>query len=221
MCGRYVIISDPEAMRRLFGYLEQPNFPPRYNIAPTQPVPIVHQEHGSRHLLLVRWGLIPSWVKDPKQFSLLINARLEGINAKPAFRAAMRRRRCLMPADGFYEWKKEGPVRRPYFVCARDRQPLAFAGLWETWVDRDGGEMDTAAIVTCRANGALARIHDRMPVIVPPEHFDAWLDCDEVDADQAAALAGPAPDDLLEAYQISTRVNNVNNDGPDNIAPTR
>jgi putative SOS response-associated peptidase YedK len=219
MCGRYVITSDPEAIRRLFGYIEQPNFPPRYNIAPTQPVPIVHQQHGLRHFLLARWGLIPTWVKDPKSFPLLINARIEGIATKPAYRAAMKRRRCVIPADGFYEWKKEGKAKRPYFVHTRDKQPFAFAGLWETWVDRDGGEIDTAAIVTCRANRMLAPIHDRMPVIVPPEHFDAWLDCDKVDAEEAVALVGPAPDGLLEAYEVSTRVNSVNNDGPENLSP--
>ncbi|MCC6948182.1 MAG: SOS response-associated peptidase [Bradyrhizobiaceae bacterium] len=219
MCGRFVIKSSPEEIRRLFGYVEQPNFPPRYNIAPTQPVPIVHQEHGLRHFLLVRWGLIPSWVKDPKQFSLLINARLEGITTKPSFRAAMRRRRCLVPADGFYEWKKEANGKRPHFIRARVGGPFAFAGLWETWVDRDGGEIDTAAIVTCDANATLAPIHKRMPVIVPPEHFEAWLDCDHVKAEEAAALVGPAPDDLLEACEISTRVNAVKNDGPENIEP--
>jgi putative SOS response-associated peptidase YedK len=178
MCGRFVITSEPEALRRLLGYKQQPNFPPRYNIAPTQPIPLVRLEQGERHFALARWGLIPSWVKNPKEFALLINARLEGVVDKPSFRAAMKRRRCLIPADGFYEWKKEGKTKRPYFIRARSREPFAFAGLWETWTDRDGGEIETAAIVTCAANKTLAPIHDRMPVIVPPENFDAWLDCD-------------------------------------------
>jgi putative SOS response-associated peptidase YedK len=219
MCGRFVITSAPEALRRLLGYKEQPNFPPRYNIAPTQPIPLVRLEQGERHFALARWGLIPSWVKDPKEFSLLINARLEGVVSKPSFRAAMKRRRCLVPADGFYEWKKEPKGKRPYFICARNREPFAFAGLWETWVDRDGGEIETAAILTCDANRTLAPIHNRMPVIVPKEQFDAWLDCERVDAKQAAAIAGPAPDDFLEAYEISTRVNSVKNDSADNIEP--
>jgi putative SOS response-associated peptidase YedK len=160
-------------------------------------------------------------VKDPKQFALLINARLEGIESKPSYRAAMKRRRCLIPADGFYEWKKEGNGKQPYFVRARDRQPFAFAGLWETWNDRDGGEVETAAIVTCDANATLAPIHDRMPVIVAPENYDAWLDAEKIDAKQAVALVGSAPDDFLEAYAISTRVNSVKHDDPENVAPAK
>jgi putative SOS response-associated peptidase YedK len=219
MCGRFVITSAPEAIRRLLRYEERPNFPPRYNIAPTQPVPIVRLEGGKRHFALVRWGLIPSWVKDPKDFALLINARLEGVETKPSFRAAMKRRRCLIPADGFYEWKKEGKGKRPYFIRARDKKPFAFAGLWETWADRDGGEIETAAIVTCNANRTLAEIHGRMPVIVVPQNYDAWLDTEKIDAKQAVALVGSAPDDYLEAYEISTRVNSVRNDGPENVTP--
>jgi putative SOS response-associated peptidase YedK len=219
MCGRFVITSAPEAIRRLLRYEEQPNFPPRYNVAPTQPIPIVRLDNGARRFALVRWGLIPGWVKDPKQFALLINARIEGIDTKPAYRAAMKRRRCLIPADGFYEWKKEGKGRRPFFVRARDRQPFAFAGLWETWTDRGGGEIETATIVTCPANETLAEIHDRMPVIVPPAQHDAWLDVGKIDARQAAALAGPAPADFVEAYQVSARVNSFQNDGPENVAP--
>ncbi|MEX2127900.1 MAG: SOS response-associated peptidase [Xanthobacteraceae bacterium] len=219
MCGRFVITSAPEAIRRLLRYEEQPNFPPRYNIAPTQPIPIVRLDHAARHFALVRWGLIPSWVQDPKDFALLFNARLEGIESKPVYRAAMRRRRCLIPADGFYEWKKEGKGRRPYFVRARDKQPFAFAGLWETWSDRDGGEIETAAIIICEANETLAPIHDRMPVIVPREKYDPWLDADRIDARPATALVGPAPDDFLEAYEISTRVNKADNDGAENLLP--
>jgi putative SOS response-associated peptidase YedK len=218
MCGRFAIISPPDMWRRIFGYIEMPNFPPRYNVAPTQPISVVFADHGLRHFRLMRWGLLPAWVKDPKEFSLLINARLESANEKPSFRGAMKYRRCLIPADGFYEWKKEGTCKRPYFIRARDGRPLAFAGLWETWTDKDGGEIDTAAIVTCDANRALAPVHHRMPVVVPPEHFDAWLDCDGVNARQAAALMGPAPDDLMEAYEISPRVNSVKNDSEENIA---
>lgn len=219
MCGRFALISPPDEIRRMFAYAERPNFPPRYNIAPTQPVALVHTEAGGRHFRLARWGLIPSWVRDPARFSLLINARLESAADKPSFRAAMRRRRCLIPADGFYEWKKEPGGKRPFFIRARSRAPFAFAGLWETWTDRDGGETDSAAIVTCNANSLLAPIHDRMPVIVPPELYDAWLDCGRVDARQAAALLGPAPGDFLEAYEISTRVNSVRNDGAEILAP--
>ena len=226
MCGRYVIISTPEAIRALFGYAEQPNFPPRYNVAPTQPIPIVRLADGKRSFALMRWGLLPYWVKDPKTFPLLINARGESVLEKPTFRNAMRRRRCLVPTDGFYEWKAGAPgkPKRPFFVRARRGRdggapPLAFAGLYETWVGPNGEELDTAAIVTTAANRTLAGLHDRMPVFVPREAFDLWLDCANVEADTAAALIRPAPDDLLEAYEVLPAVNRVANDTPANIEP--
>jgi putative SOS response-associated peptidase YedK len=213
MCGRYVITSTPEAIRALFGYPEQPNFPSRYNVAPTQPIPIVRLHDGERQFVLTRWGLIPAWVKDPKAFSLLINARAESVIDKPAFRAAMRRRRCLIPADGFYEWKEVGGRKRPYFVRLKNSGgPFAFAGLWETWTGPNGEEMDTAAIVTTPANRTLSAIHERMPVILAPEAFGMWLDCANVDATTAAALLVPARDDLLEVYEVSPAVNRVAND---------
>ena len=219
MCGRYAITTAPEAIRRLFGYPEQPNFPPRFNVAPTQPIPIVRVVEGKRQFALVRWGLIPSWVKDPRNFSLLINARGESAAEKPAFRNAMKRRRCLVPADGFYEWKKVGAGKQPYFIRLKSGEPMAFAGLWETWTGPNGEEVETAAIVTTNANRTLAPIHDRMPVILPPDQFDFWLDCAEVDAKMAAALIMPARDDLLEAYPVSTRVNRTANDSEDLITP--
>ena len=219
MCGRYVIISSPDAIRRLFGYPDQPNFPPRYNVAPTQPVPIVRFAEGERRFALVRWGLIPAWVKDPKTFSLVINARGESVLDKPAFRNAMRRRRCLFPADGFYDWYETGGRRRPYFVRPKDGGPIAFAGLWESWTGPNGEEMETAAIVTTQAKGTLAAIHDRMPVIVPPEAFDFWLDTTKVDATTAAALIAPPREGLLDVYAVSNAVNRVANDSPELIAP--
>lgn len=219
MCGRYVITSSPEAIRRLFGYAEQPNFPPRYNVAPTQPVPIVRVVEGRRQFALVRWGLIPAWVKDPRTFSLLINARGESVNDKPAFRNAMKRRRCLFPADGFYEWRRLGERRLPFFVGPKAGGPIAFAGLWETWTGPNGEEQETAAIVTTAANRTCAPIHDRMPVILAPEAFDLWLDCAKVDAKTAAALIAPAPDNLLEVREISSAVNRVVNDSPMLLVP--
>jgi putative SOS response-associated peptidase YedK len=219
MCGRYLIISSPEAIRRLFGYPQQPNFPPRYNVAPTQPVPIVRRVDGNRQFALVRWGLIPPWVRDPRAFSLLVNARAESVNDKPAFRNAMRRRRCLVPADGFYAWKEDGGRKRPYCVRPRHGGPIAFAGLWETWMGPNGEEMETVAIITTPANRELAALHDRMPAIVPPEAFDLWLDCRNVDALTATELCVPVPDGLLEAYEVSPAVNRADNDGPELIAP--
>jgi putative SOS response-associated peptidase YedK len=221
MCGRYVITSPPAAIRALFGYSEQPNFPPRYNLAPTQPIPIVRLAEDKRSFVLMRWDLIPAWVKDPKTFSLVINARGESVLDKPAFRNAIRRRRCLVPADGFYEWTAgaDGGPKRPYFVRARSGGPVAFAGLWETWTGPNGEELDTAAIVTTRANRTLAPLHDRMPVIVPPDAFDFWLDCAKVDADSATAIITPASEDLLEYIEVSPAVNRVANDTADLIAP--
>jgi putative SOS response-associated peptidase YedK len=219
MCGRYAITSAPEAVRRLFRYPEQPNFPPRYNVAPTQPVPIVRIVNGERHFALVRWGLIPSWVKDPKTFTLLINARGESVNDKPAFRNAMKRRRCLFPADGFYEWKAIAGRKIPFFARSKNGGLLAFAGLWETWTGPNGEEMETAAIITTDANNEMAHVHHRAPVIVSPEAFDFWLDADNVDAKTAAAALGPAPNGSMEVYEVSTAVNRVANDSPALIEP--
>ena len=219
MCGRYCITSAPEAIRALFRYLEQPNFPPRYNVAPTQPVPIVRLVDGQRHFVLVRWGLIPSWVKDPKGFTLLINARGESVNEKPAFRNAMKRRRCLFPADGFYEWRAEGSRKRPFFAHPTTPGPIAFAGLWETWTGPNGEEMETAAIITTDANRTLATVHHRAPVIVPPAAFDLWLDCANVDAKTAAALIATAPEGSMAVREISPAVNRVANDSPALLEP--
>jgi len=219
MCGRYLITSAPEAFRRLFGYREQPNFPARYNVAPTQPVPIVRLTEGERQFALVRWGLIPAWVKDPSSFSLLINARAESVNDKPAFKNAMKRRRCLVLADGFYDWKQEGVRRRPYVARPKGGGPIAFAGLWETWMGPNGEEMETAAIITTAANRALRALHDRMPVVVPPEAFDMWLDCANVDAETASALLVPAPEGFFDAYEVSPAVNRVANDDATLIEP--
>jgi putative SOS response-associated peptidase YedK len=219
MCGRYTITSAPEALRALFRYQEQPNFPARYNIAPTQPIPIVRLVDGKREIALVRWGFLPSWVKDPNEFSLIINARGESVCDKPAFRAAMKRRRCLIPADGFYEWQATGGRKQPFYIHAKSGEPLAFAGLWETWEGPNGEEVDTAAIVTTRANSLLAPLHDRMPVIIAPDAFDLWLNCGEVDARTAEALIAPAPEDLLEAWPVSTAVNRTANDNAALIEP--
>jgi putative SOS response-associated peptidase YedK len=218
MCGRYAITTAPEAMRALFRYREEPDFPPRYNIAPTQPVPIVRRHEGEPQFALVRWGLIPAWVKDPRQFALLHVARSESVNDKPAFKNAMKRRRCLLPADGFYEWSEHGP-KRPFFVRAKSQRALALAGLWETWMGPNGEEVETAAVITTPANRMLSPIAERMPAIVSPDAFDLWLDCSAVDALTAAAFLLPAPEDLLEAYEVSTAVNRAANDGPELIAP--
>jgi putative SOS response-associated peptidase YedK len=217
MCGRYVIKTPPGLMQRTFGYAEQPNFPPRYNVTPTQPIPVVRIDNGRRSFALLRWGLVPSWVKDPRGFSLLINARADTVLDKPAFRNAMRRRRCLIPADGFYEWKRDGDRKRPFYAAAKEL--VAFAGLWEPWIGPNGEEVETACIITTAANRTLDPLHDRMPAVIPRDAFDMWLDCANVDAETAAALLVPAAEDIFVAHEVSTAVNRTANDDAALIAP--
>lgn len=215
MCGRFAITLPPDAMRRLFGFLDEPRFPPRYNIAPSQPVPIVCLDGGRRRFLLVRWGLVPSWAKDMPH-SLLINARAETIAEKPSFRGAFRHRRALMPADGFYEWRTRetgrGP-KQPYYIRRKNGAPFAMAAIRDTWMDAHGSELDSCAIVTTEANATLKPIHARMPVILDEKDWARWLD-PATPEQELLALLRPAPDDLLEAIPISTRINNTANDDP-------
>lgn len=213
MCGRYAITLPPDAMQALFRYGERPNFPPRYNIAPTQPVPVVRIHDGARQFILMRWGFIPGWVKDPKSFPLVINIRGESAHEKPSFRAALTRRRCLMPADGFYEWHRVDKESRPYLFRKPDRGLFAFAALWETWHSPDGSEIDTVALVNGPANGLMSAIHDRCPVIIAPADHDAWLD-PAADGNAVQRLLKPPPEDLLEMVRISPAVNKVANDNP-------
>jgi putative SOS response-associated peptidase YedK len=223
MCGRFFIAQAPERFAEFYGYPERPNFPPRYNVAPTQPVPIVIAEGGARHFRLVRWGFWPSWLKDPKTFPLVINARVETILEKATFRGAVRHRRCVFLADGFYEWRREGTgrgaVRTPFAIRRADGAPMALAGLWESWLGADGSEIDTAAIVTTGANGTMAAVHDRMPAILAPEQVAPWLDTRAVDQAEAAALCRPCPDDWLRLDPVSDRVNAVRNDDAALIEP--
>jgi putative SOS response-associated peptidase YedK len=219
MCGRFVITSPPAALRQAFGYVEQPNFPPRHNIAPTQPVPVVILENGGRHFRLMRWGLIPAWTKDPRKISLMFNARSETVQDKPAFKNAIKRRRCLVPADGYYEWHDAGGRKRPYFIHHRDRRPIGFAALAETWVGPNGEEMDSVAIVTALASPDLAVLHHRVPVTIPPKDFERWLDCAANDVETAMGLlTGPKPGEFAW-HQVSTRVNRAENDDAQLILP--
>jgi putative SOS response-associated peptidase YedK len=219
MCGRYVIISAPEALRRLFAYGEQPNFPPRHNVAPTQPVPVVILENGVRRFKLMRWGFLPSWVKDPRKFALVINARAETILEKPSFRNAVRRRRCLLPADGYYEWQASSTRKRPFYIRRRDGQPIGFAGVAETWAGPNGEEVDTVAIVTAAAPAEMALLHDRVPVTIEPRDFDLWLDGDAVSAELAMAMMVAPPPGTFVWHEVSTAVNRVANDSPDLVMP--
>ncbi len=233
MCGRYALTLPPEAVRAFFQYEERPNFPPRHNIAPTQPVPVVLRERGGdgegrRHFLLAKWGFLPGFVKNPKDFPLVVNARAETLADKPSFRNAFRRRRCLFVADAFYEWRrppggkgkgKETLPAQPFLMRRRDGAPLALAGLWEIWTGPNGEEVDTACVVTISANGAMAAIHDRMPVILERVDLEAWLDCDNENPSRAGALMRPAAEDTLEFTPIGTAVNSVANDFPELQTP--
>jgi putative SOS response-associated peptidase YedK len=194
MCGLYSFRKSPEEARALLKYLEQAVFPPRQYVTPGGPIAIVREEKGQRHFALVRWGFIPGWVKEPQPGKPLINARSETVLEKPSFRNAIRRRRCLIPADGFYEWEGDTPgKKRPWFIEPATRNLMAFAGIWEHWMGADGSEIETAAIITTEANAEVAAIHTRSPVVIAPENFAPWLDCDHVEAKDVVPLMRPAP----------------------------
>jgi putative SOS response-associated peptidase YedK len=216
MCSRYSLTSPAEAVRRTFATFNVEEFPPRYNIAPTQPVLIVRNSlRHEREAVLVRWGLIPSWVKDPRFFTTLINARAETAREKPSFRASMRHRRCLVPTDGFYEWTGEKGAKQPHLIRPKGGGLMAMAGIWEHWLGADGSELETMAILTVAANRTMRPIHDRMPVILGPDAFEPWLDCRSGSAEAIAQLLKPAPDELLEVVAVSRALNNPRNEGPE------
>lgn len=224
MCGRFALNVSPAEVEAIFAIGEIADFPPRYNIAPTQPVLVAvaapPRQPGSnlpdRQVLLARWGLIPGWAKNPNDLPLLINARAETAAEKPAFRAAMRHRRALVPASGFYEWRREkGRTGQAYWVRPRAGGVVAFGSLLETWLEPGGSEIDTAAILTTSANADLAGIHDRMPVVVRPQDFRRWLDCVGNEPRDVADLTAPVEPGFFEAVPVSGAVNRVANTGPD------
>ena len=210
MCGRYQLVIPADELAALFALDEVPDaFPPRYNIAPTQPVHVVHRAaDGARRADLMRWGLLPSWVKDPKAFPLIINGRSETAADKPAFRNALRRRRVLLPASGFYEWARDGAVKQPYLFTAAS--PVALAGVYETWMGPNGEEMDTVAVLTGAATGVPARYHDRMPLTVPAAAWGRWLDPAEDNGAEALTWTERA---AYEARPVSRRLSNARNEG--------
>jgi putative SOS response-associated peptidase YedK len=223
MCSRFTLTAAPREVEALFALLDLEDFPPRYNIAPTQPVLLVtagpRRARGSnlpeRAAMLVRWGFIPGWVKNPRKTPLLINARAESAIDKPAFRAAMRHRRALIPATGFYEWRRDGSARQAFFIRPKGGGIIAFAALLETWCEPGGSEIDTAAILTTAAAGEVARIHDRMPAVIRPEEFARWLDCRTQEPAAVADLLEPADAGLFEVIAVSDKVNKVTNTGAD------
>lgn len=222
MCSRYSLTAPPEAIAKLFRVSIAEAFPPRYNIAPTEPVGIVRNGmRGDREFVLVRWGLIPSWVKDPREFSTLINARSEGAAEKPSFRGPLRHRRCLVPADGFYEWTGKKGAKIPHLIRLKDRGVFAFAGLAEHWLGADGSELETMAILTTNANKDMAPIHDRMPVIIAPQDYGRWLDCRPGTAEGVLDLLRPLPDGLLDEVEVDRALNNPRNEGAHLQTPVR
>lgn len=244
MCGRYTLSTPLDELVETFDVTDVvlDDYQPRYNVAPTQEAAVIVAGPGGRRLGALRWGLVPFWADSPAVGNRMINARSETVRERPAFREAFERRRCLVPADGFYEWKRledsppaDGSRRAakartrkvPYWIHRPDRRPFAFAGLWERWKARGGeGEREgedeglllTFTILTTDANEALRPLHDRMPVVVPPEHMDVWLDR-EASPEALTRILGPAPDDLLEAWPVSTLVNSPDFDEPACIVP--
>lgn len=229
MCGRFVSASPPDELAQYFGAeLDDGELEPSYNVAPTNEVYVVRARDDVRRLAALRWGLVPFWAKDLKIGSRMINARAETVAEKPAYRKAYQRHRCLIPADGFYEWAKLPGLekKQPYFIHRTDGEPVVFAGLWERWrpkledgktVDPDAEPIETCTILTTTPNADMAPIHDRMPVLLPPSVWDDWLS-EETDLDYIGSLLGPAPDDLLTLVPVSTAVNNVRNKGAELMA---
>jgi len=212
MCGRFAQASPPQALADLFRLpvTAVPPYQPRYNLAPTQPALVLrlHPHTKQPELTFLAWGLIPSWTKDPNIGNKLINARAETIADKPAFRAAFRRRRCLIPIDGFYEWKKAGKTKQPYYITSRDNRPMAIAGLWEHWEAPDGSVIESFTLITTEANNLVRPIHPRMPAILPEDAFDQWLHSDTDLAALKTLVRTPYPAERLTMRLVSTQVNN-------------
>ena len=216
MCARYNLTAPPDAVRAFFAATGEEDFPPRYNIAPTQPVLIIrNDENQGRELRLVRWGHIPSWAKDPGQIkSVLINARSETARDKPSFRGPLRHRRCLVPTTGYYEWTGQPGSKQPHLITPRSGSLFAMAGLWEHWLGADGSELESMTILTTQANPAMAALHDRMPVVIQPDDYPNWLDCRSGTAEFTADLLRPAPEDFFQFRKVTRNLNNVRNEGP-------
>ena len=218
MCGRFTLRTPKERVKREFHLQEEPPIEARFNIAPTQSILAVRQREDEREAVLLKWGLIPSWAKDDSMSSRLINARSETVAEKPAFREAFKRRRCIIPADGFYEWKREGAGKHPFFFSLRDGRPFGFAGLWDRWKGQDGKVIESCTILTTEANEVLRPVHDRMPVILHPETYALWLERDVRAVASLKELLGPYPASEMTAYPVSAQVNSPRNQGEDLIA---
>lgn len=220
MCGRFTLTLDPAEVQAAFDLSAPPpaEFAPRYNIAPSQAIAVI-ANGPSRKLEFFKWGLIPSWAKDPKIGNRMINARAETLNEKPSFRTALKKRRCLILADGFYEWKKEGKTKTPIYLQLKDGEPFAFAGLWETWKSPEEEVIKSCTIITTGPNALVKKIHDRMPVILPAKAYDLWLSPDELSAEKVLPLLKPFAASQMKAVPVSPLVNNPAFDSRECIIP--
>lgn len=234
MCGRYNLRATPHELAEAFALFREPEWTPRYNIAPTQQIAAVRRlsAEGPREWALLRWGLIPSWSKDPSGAARMINARSESVAEKPAFRVPFRRHRCLIPANGYYEWaaqepdapppsgkKSRAPAKQPYSITVKERPLIAFAGLWDRWKNPNGETWETGTILTTAASPGMGHLHERMPVILAPEDFDLWLDPRVQDVDELRGLLVPVPSERMQADPVGTLVNNVRHDSPQCLSP--
>lgn len=215
MCGRYSLTRRQQEISERFG-LDQllAEFSPRFNISPTQKVPVVLKEEGEKKLEAVQWGLIPSWVKDLKTAKPIINARSETLLEKQTFKRSLMKRRCIIPADGFYEWKKEGKAKIPMWIHCTDNRLFGFAGIYDVWKNAEGEKLRTFSIITCAANDSVAPVHDRMPVILTPEAESLWLDESIENASELMSVLVPAPNELITMHQVSSEVNSSRRDLP-------
>ena len=221
MCGRFTLSTPAETLAEIFELTETPQLPPRYNIAPTDAVATVRlpAEDTERELALLRWGLIPPWAEDPAVGSRMINARAETVATNPAFRSAFRRRRCLIPSTGFYEWQRVERRKQPFYIRMRDGLPFAFAGLWEHWEGPDGAAIQSCTLITTEPSDLVRPVHDRMPVILDPKDYELWLDPSVQTPDRLQPLLRPYPSEQMVAYPVSPWVNNPAHDDPECIAP--
>ena len=221
MCGRYTLTTTSQLIEALFAVENTQKLEPRYNIAPTQQVPVCRVSNdGNRELVELRWGLIPGWSREPKSSDGIINARAETVRIKPSFRGPFRNRRCLIPADGYYEWQARDGQKQPHYIRMKNGAPFAFAGLWDLWVGRDGNtSIESCAIITTDANEMLSPIHARMPVIIAQEQYGQWLDRETSDVESLQNLLQPFSVDAMDTYPVSRLVNNPRNDGEECFAP--
>jgi len=221
MCGRFTLEISSETLKVIFGVSPFENILPRYNIAPTQMVLVLRNDPGNnRQLSYMKWGLIPHWAKEASIGNHMINARSETVDEKPSFRSALKHRRCIVPASGFYEWQKVGTKKQPYYITLKDGSPMMFAGLWDRWVSPDGIVVESCTILTTSSNELVSPLHDRMPVILSRDVIDRWLDSRVTDPAELKSLLKPYQSDSMSLYLVSNMVNSPKNDDPGCIEPT-